>query len=69
MARPPEDPRITDLARYKKAREAEQRRKPAKPPRPAFLGSNPRAGLILALVALAILAYLFLPSLLGTLRR
>ena len=52
MAQPPDDPRITDLARFKMAREAEIRRKPAKPPSPGLLGANPRAGLILALVVL-----------------
>ena len=51
MARPPDDPRITDLARFKKAREAEMRRKPAKAPSPGLLGANPRAGLILAIIA------------------
>ena len=51
MAQPPDDPRITDLARFKKAREAETRRKPANPPSPGLLGANPRAGLILAVIA------------------
>ncbi len=54
MARPPDDPRITDLASFKKAREAQLRRKPAKPPRPGLLGANPRAGLILALIAVLV---------------
>jgi hypothetical protein len=55
MARPPEDPRVTDLRRYKKAREQAKRQPPPKPPRPpsgGFLGSNPRAPLILGIVAL-----------------
>ena len=46
MAKPPEDPRVADLARYRKQREAEARKKPPKPPRPpgsGLLGSNPRA--------------------------
>ena len=65
MARPPEDPRITDLRRYKKAREA-QARQAAKPRRAKepFLGSRPRAGLILVL-ALAVMALLWIaPALL-----
>ena len=48
--KPPDDPRITDLARFKKARQAQLRRNLAKPRGPDFLGSNPRAALILALV-------------------
>jgi len=74
MAKPPlkggdgdEDPRITDLRAYRKAREAEKRRKPPNPKaqmRETFLGANPRAGLILALLAIAVLAYIFLPVLL-----
>ncbi|MFZ5720493.1 MAG: hypothetical protein ACOY5Y_13640 [Pseudomonadota bacterium] len=56
-----EDPRVTDLSRYRKAREAAARRPPPKPKRPkeTFLGSNPRAGLILVIV-LAVLALLYL---------
>ena len=61
MARPPpEDPRVTDLRRYKKARETAKRRPPPKPPRGAgegLLGSNPRAGLILAVIAALILLF------------
>ncbi len=51
--RPPEDPRVTDLQRYRKARAEEARRPPPKPrpPRQSFLGSNPRAGMILAILA------------------
>ena len=63
---PDEDPRITDLRAYRKAREAEKRRKPPNPKaqmRESFLGANPRAGLILALVALALAAFVFLPLL------
>ena len=54
MAKPPDDPRITDLARFKKAREAQLRRKPATPQTPGLLGDNPRAGLILALIAVLV---------------
>ncbi|MGA0606468.1 hypothetical protein ACO2Q0_10750 [Phenylobacterium sp. VNQ135] len=64
MARRPEDdPRITDLRRYKKAREQARRRPPPKPKRPAegFLGSNPRAGLILAAVAAIVAALYVVP--------
>jgi hypothetical protein len=58
MARPPpEDPRVTDLRRYRKQRQEAARRPPPKPkaPRQGFLGSNPRAGMILALVAVVTL--------------
>ena len=57
--RPPDDPRITDLARYKKAREQAKRRPPPRPRPPGgggFLGANPRAGLILAIVIALALA-------------
>lgn len=59
MARPPKDPQVTDLNRYRKAREAEARKPPAKlraPPRQPLLGSNPRAGLILGIAAVILLA-------------
>lgn len=62
---PPDDDRVTDLNRYRKAREVEARRPPPKPKRPreTFLGSNPRAGLILVVV-IVVLALLYLgPSL------
>jgi hypothetical protein len=61
--RPEEDPRITDLRRYKKAREQAKRRPPPKPKRPSegLLGSNPRAGLILAIVAVVLAALYVLP--------
>jgi hypothetical protein len=75
MAKPPEDPRgdprIADLARYRKQREAEKRRKPPKPPRPpgsGLLGSNPRAGLILALLAVGVILFLVLPRVLPLLK-
>ncbi len=67
MPKPPpkgperEDPRVTDLRRYKQEREKAARKAPPKPvrPRESFLGSNPRAGLIL-LVAIVVLAALYL---------
>jgi len=61
MARPPEDPRITDLARYKKAREQAKRRPPPKPPGAGLLGSNPRAGLILAILAALVAVFVLGP--------
>jgi hypothetical protein len=51
-----EDPRVTDLRRYKKAREQAKRRPPPKPPTQSFLGSRPRAGLILAAVVIVLAA-------------
>lgn len=70
MARPnghDEDPRVTDLRRYKAQREKAARKPPAKP-KPSLgggvLGSNPRAKLILALAALAIVVFLVLPAVL-----
>ena len=76
MAKPPPtpgdpDPRITDLRRYRKAREQAAKRKPNPKAqmRETFLGANPRAGLILALVAVAIAAYLFLPTLIRLIAR
>lgn len=64
--RPDEDPRVTDLRRYKKAREQAKRRPPPRPPkqREGLLGSNPRAGLILAIVAVVLLALWVLPAIL-----
>ena len=59
--RPQEDPRVTDLRRYKKAREQAKRRPPAKPPGGGFLGSNPRAGLILAVLAALPTAFILGP--------
>lgn len=65
MAKPPpeNDPRVTDLSRYRKAKEAERKRPPPKPWRPSegFLGSNPKAGLILAIVAIVLLAFYVVP--------
>jgi hypothetical protein len=62
--RPQEDPRVTDLRRYKKAREQAKRRPPPKPPGSGLLGSNPRAGLILAVLVFLLLAFTFGPALL-----
>ena len=65
------DPRITDLRRYRKEREQAARRKKPNPKaqmRETILGANPRAGMILAIVAAGLLAYLFLPALLNLLR-
>ncbi|WP_397419540.1 hypothetical protein [Phenylobacterium sp.] len=64
MARKPDDRQVTDLARYRKAREAEKRRPPPRPSRPPILGDNPRAGLILAVVAVVLLALTLGPILL-----
>jgi hypothetical protein len=53
------DRRVTDLNQYKKSREAAARKAPPKPrPGGGLLGSNPRAPLILAIVA-AVLAALY----------
>jgi hypothetical protein len=57
--RRPEDPRVTDLRRYRKAQKQAQRRPAPRPPGEGFLGSNPRAGLILAIAA-AVAALLWL---------
>ena len=66
MAREPHkpnghDPRITDLRRYKQAKEKAARKPPPKPrpPSQSFFGSNPYAGLILVAV-IAIIALLYL---------
>jgi hypothetical protein len=65
MARRPEDPRVTDLRRYRRAREAQARRaqRPVRSREP-LLGGRPRAGLILAVVILIFLALSVGPSLL-----
>jgi hypothetical protein len=57
------DPKVADLHRYRRERE-KAARKAASPPKPrggGFLGSNPRAGLILALVLVVILALYVVP--------
>lgn len=70
--RPDDDPRITDLARYRQAREAEKKRR--KPPnaraqmRETILGANPRAGLILVLLAVFGFCYVFGPAILRLIR-
>jgi hypothetical protein len=64
MARRPqdEDPRVTDLRRYRKAREQEARKRaPQRPRGESFLGSNPRAGAILAIVILVLVALYVIP--------
>ncbi len=59
---PKHEPEVTDLTRYRRAKAEEAKRKPPRPPKPpkgpkqSFLGSNPRAGLILAIVAAVLLA-------------
>ena len=58
---PKHEPEVTDLERYRKAKakaEAEKRKPPPRPKAPgqSFLGSNPRAGLILAIVVVVALA-------------
>jgi len=71
MDKPPEDRRITDLKRYRKEREqAAKKRKPnpRAQMRETFLGSNPRAGLILAILAAVLATYMFLPLVLRLLR-
>ena len=62
--RPPEDPRVTDLRRYRKAREQARLRPPPRPPSQGLLGSNPRARLILAIVAGLAIVLLILPQIL-----
>jgi hypothetical protein len=55
---PKHEPEVTDLSRYRKAKAEEAKRKPPKPkaPKQSVLGSNPRAGLILAIVVIVLLA-------------
>jgi hypothetical protein len=64
---PKEDPRVTDLRAYRKAREQAQRRREPQATRPqgqSILGSNPRAGLILAIVVAVLAALYWIPRLL-----
>ena len=68
MPRRRDDPQVTDLRRYRQAREAARRRQarpPGKgaPPGERLLGRRPRAGLILALVVLAFAVLTLLPML------
>jgi hypothetical protein len=62
MPRRQEDPRVTDLRRYRKARELQTRHRP-RPPNEGLLGDRPRAGLILVVVVLALAAVGILPGL------
>ncbi len=64
MPRRQEDPRVTDLHRYRKARELQRRRAPPRPRPERVLGSRPKAGLILLLVILALTALWLAPTLL-----
>jgi hypothetical protein len=64
-----DDPRITDLRAYKRDKQrARDRARRTPPPTPqgsqGFLGSRPKAGLILAAVVAAMLALWVLPALL-----
>lgn len=69
MAKPPpkpnghEDPRVTDLRRYKQEREKAAQKTPPKPkaPKAGILGSNPRAGLILLVVIVVLVALYVVP--------
>jgi hypothetical protein len=61
MKPPPEDPRVTDLRRYRKQREQAKRKPRPKPGGESFLGSNPRAGLLLVVVVLVIIALYAIP--------
>jgi hypothetical protein len=70
MPKPPEDPRVTDLRSYREAKKQEEARKAQarKAARRAssesFLGSRPRAGLILVAAILILVALTVLPALL-----
>ena len=63
---PKHEPEVTDLSRYRKAKAEEAKRRPPRPkaPKQSVLGSNPRAGLILAIVAVVLLALWLGPLLL-----
>jgi hypothetical protein len=63
MPRRPDDPQVTDLRRYRRARELQRRRPAPRPPNEGFLGPRPRAGLILLVVILALAALWILPHL------
>lgn len=65
MARPPsEDPRVTDLRRYKKAREQAKRRPPPRPEGQSLLGSNRWAGPIMVVIMVLFGALWLVPLLL-----
>jgi hypothetical protein len=78
MAKPPpknedgDDPRITDLRRYRKEREQQAAKKrkpnPKAQMRQTILGTNPRAGLIMAIVVVLILDFAVLPPLMSLIR-
>jgi hypothetical protein len=61
MPRRQDDPRVTDLRRYRQARELQRRQPPPRPKKERFLGDRPRAGLILLLIILALAALWILP--------
>lgn len=60
---PPDDPRVTDLRRYRKAREQARKVKPNPKAqmRETILGANPKAGVILVVVVVAFLALYVAP--------
>jgi hypothetical protein len=53
-----DDPRVTDLSRYRRAREQARRAPPRRPQAPSerMLGGRRNAGVILAIVAVVLLA-------------
>lgn len=60
---PERKPKVVDLARYKKSRQAQaqaQARKPPPRPHEPILGGRPRAGLILGVVLLVVIAMVLL---------
>ncbi len=66
---PKHEPEVTNLARYRQQKAEEARRRPPKAPKPkrpgeSLLGSNPRAGLILVIVLVVLLALWLGPALL-----
>jgi hypothetical protein len=63
MPRRPEDPRITDLRRYRKARALQRRQPPPRPGSERLLGGRRGAGLILLLMVLTLLALWLAPVL------
>lgn len=61
---PDDDPAVVDLARYRQAQADQQKaRRPPPPVGEPLLGSRPRAGLILGLMILVMLALWMLSSL------
>jgi hypothetical protein len=65
MPRRQEDPRVTDLRRYRKARELQRRQTPVRPRDERLLGGRRHAGLILLAVILALAAARIAPALLS----